>query len=126
MNLTNLWWSLPKWMTNLVKPNNPTSLTIHAYKWNGDWYFNAPHLLTWMESLVFTDVLDELAVGGNKCTLTISTTHVDGAISIWYEGDDAWDQTASIYVWGTKTIWLCGWLPWFFGYKPSTLWITVD
>lgn len=126
MNLSNLWWSVPKWMTNLVKPTNPTSLTIHPYKKDGSWYFNSPLLLTWKESLVFTEVLDELADGETSMSLSISTEPTDGALSIWYEGDDAWDQTASIYVYGTKTVWLCGWLLWFFGCKPSTLYVTVN
>ena len=126
MNLTNLWWSLPNWLTNLIQPTNKTSITLVAYKQDGGWYFNAPSLLTWKESLVFTNVLDQIADGDDHVSLTVSTYPMDGAMHLWYEGDDALDQTASIYVWGTQTVWLCGWLPWYFGTKPSDLWVTAS
>lgn len=124
MNFTNLWWSLPPQLTKLIQPKGKTSIAIKAYKEGEQWYFNAPLLLTWKESLMMPDQLDEMAEGATSVWIEATTYKVEGAMKIWYEGDDTWDQTASIYVDPNgKTVWLCGWLLWFFGYKPEALWI---
>ena len=60
--LTNFWWALPSWLTDMVQPKNKQQITFTAYKAeDGKWFFNKPLLLTWKESLVFTEALDELA-----------------------------------------------------------------
>ena len=70
--------------------------------------------------------LDEMAEGAQSLWLKASIYKEEGAMKIWYEGDDTWDQTASIYIDPAgQTIWLCGWLPWYFGYKPENLWIST-
>ena len=126
MNLTNLWWSLPPQLTKLIQPKGKTSITFKAYKEGEQWYFNAPLLLTWKESLMMPKQLDEMAEGAQSLWLKASIYKEEGAtLKIWYEGDDTWDQTASIYIDPAgQTIWLCGWLPWYFGYKPENLWIS--
>ena len=125
MNTTATWWALPKWITDAIQPKGKTSISFKAYKKGENWYFDAPLLLTWNEGLACTDQLDELADGSDSIWITASTEPIeDAAMKIWYEGDDAWDQTASIYIDPKgKTIWLCGWLLWYFGYKPEYLWI---
>ncbi len=74
-----------------------------------------------------TKQLDELADGADKLSLTVTTYPVDGALKLWLEGDDALDQTASIYVDPDgNTVWLCGWLLWYFNHKPTNLFITKN
>ena len=69
--------------------------------------------------------LDELADGNDSLWITATTYPMEGAMKIWLEGHDPMDMTASIYIDPNgKTIWLCGWLLWFFGYKPENLWIS--
>ncbi len=127
MDLTNFWWSLPTWLTDKVKPNGKTTLSFTAYKADdGYWYFNKPALLTWKESLVFTDALNELAGDSTKLDMTLSSEPIPGAHKAWYCQDDPLDLTASHYYWGDHLIWLCGWLPWYFGDKPENLWFTAD
>ena len=52
MKLTNLWWALPPWLQSIVQPKGKTSLSITAYKKEGDWYFNKISMLTCAESIV--------------------------------------------------------------------------
>ena len=122
---TNFWWSLPEALTSLIKPQGKTSIKIKAYKTDGAWYFNAPHLLTWKESLLFPKQLDALADGSNSIWLTISTEPIEGAMKIWLEGHDPLDMSASIYIDPNgEEIWLCKWNQWYFGEKKENLWIS--
>ena len=122
---TNLWWSLPQSLQSLIKPKGKEDITFKAYKEGDQWYFNAPLLLTWKESLMMPEQLDELADGNDSLWITATTYPMEGAMKIWLEGHDPMDMTASIYIDPNgKTIWLCGWLLWFFGYKPENLWIS--
>ena len=71
-----------------------------------------------------TDQLDAMAQGEDHVSLTVTTYPVDGAMKLWFEGHDPLDMSASIYVDPDgKTVWLCGWLPWYFGTKPEALWV---
>ena len=119
------WWSTPTWITDLVKPKGATTLKFIAYKYKGGWYFDKPTLLTWKEALVFTEALDELADGHDKLKFTLSSEPIKGGEKAWYFQDDPIDTSASHYYWKDHLIWLCGWLPWYFGCKPTNLWFTA-
>ena len=113
--------SLPKSIQQFFQPKGKDSLTIHAYKEYGEWYFNK-FPITWQEQLCFPKVLDKLSGGKNKISLKITTYEVEGAEKIWYLQDDPWYPEASEYVWKDETIWLCPWLQWYFGHKPENMW----
>ena len=42
---------LPKWLTSAIQPKGKTTFTFTAFKHDGQWFFNAPLLLTWWEGL---------------------------------------------------------------------------
>ena len=120
------WWSLPKWLTNLIQPKNKTSFTFTAFKHDGQWFFHAPLLLTWWEGLAPVAQLEELANGKDKVKLTVCTYPVKGALKLTYQEDDPLDLSASIYFDPQlRTVWLCGWLPWYFQGKPAHLYVTT-
>jgi len=87
--------------------------TFTAFKHDGQWFFHAPLLLTCWEGLAPAEQLEELAKGKDEVKLT-------------YQEDDPLDQSASIYFDPQlRTVWLCGWLPWYFGTKPAYLYVTT-
>ena len=120
------WWSTPSWITNIIKPKDKTTLSFVAYKHGNGWYFDKPSLLTWKEALVFDEALDEISQGHSKINFTLSSVPIHGAEKAWYFQDDPIDMTASHYYWKDHLIWLCGWLPWYFGHKPQNLWFTAE
>ena len=117
---------LPQWLTSAIQPKNKTSFTLTAFKHGEEWFFHAPLLLTWWEGLAPVNQLNELAKGKDKVKLTVTTFEVDGALKLTYDQDDPWDQSASHYFDpDLQTVWLCGWLPWYFGGKPEYLYVTT-
>ena len=123
--MTNFFWSIPNWVKDFFKPKGKTKLTITAYKDGSDWYFNLPPI-TWKESLVFSEALNELAKGANEVKLTISSKPIEGAEKIWwFQSDPCWME-ANIYYWKDHEIWLCPWNQWYFGEVHENLWFTVS
>ena len=109
------------------QPQDQKELTIFPYKEHGCWVFDREPI-TWKELLVFTSLLDKFAKGANKIKLEITTDFASGWDSIQYESDDQTDPQASLYYLNsdpTEDVWLCSWLPWFFGYKPERIWFQV-
>ena len=126
MKTPAIWWMLPQWLTSAIQPKNKTSFTLTAFKHEEQWFFHAPLLLTWWEGLAPVNQLNELAKGKDKVKLTVTTHPVDGAMKLTYQEDDALDQSASVYFDpDLQTVWLCGWLPWYFGGKPEYLYVTT-
>ena len=118
------WWALPSWVTKLIQPKGKTSITFTAFKHDGYWFFHLPQYLTWWEGLHSGHVLEQLSKGADQVTLTTTTYPVDGALKLTYQEDDALDLSASIYFTpDLQTVWLCGWLPWYFGHKPEYLYV---
>ena len=125
MNITNIFWKIPESVTDFFKPKGKTSITFTAYKVGDGWYFNYPPI-TWMESLVFTKAMDEIAKGKNKIKMTITTYKVDGAEKAWKFQDDPIWMEATEYYWKDHMIWICPWAQWYFGHKPDNFWFTVE
>ena len=100
--------------------------TFTAFKHDGQWFFHASLLLTWWEGLAPAEQLEELAKGKDEVKLTVCTDPIKGALKLTYQEDDPLDQSASIYFDPQlRTVWLCGWLPWYFGTKPAYLYATT-
>ncbi len=70
--MKNFYWMTPQWVKDFFKPKNKTKLVITAYKEGSNWFFNKPPI-TWKESLMFPEALDELVKGANKIKLTITS-----------------------------------------------------
>ena len=116
----------PKWLTSAIQPKNKTSFTFTAFKHDGQWFFHPPLLLTWWDGLAPAEQLEELAKGKHEVKLTVCTDPIKGALKLTYQEDDPLDQSASIYFDPQlRTVWLCGWLPWYFGTKPAYLHVTA-
>ena len=122
--ITNFYWTLPEWVKDFFKPKGKTSLTITAFKEDGDWFFNLPPI-TWKESLCFPEALNYIAEGKSKVRLYISTQPFVGAEEMHWERQDPLWQEANEYSWNDHIIWLCPWLQWWFGSVPKTIWFTA-
>ena len=125
LNLSNLWWKLPGWVQKTLKPEGKTEISFTTHKGkNGTWFFHAPLLLTFWESLCFPEVLDKLSQGENKLKVHVSTNPTPD--SDVYEFLSLDDEEPGGSFWKTpdnELIWLCGWLPWFFGEVPNKLYV---
>ena len=121
----NIFHQLPQSVLDFFQPKDAEQLTIHAYKQGGEWFFNR-FPITFREQLCFPEVLDALADGQDRITLTVSINPSADAQRVSYVMDDPCWTDASIYHWSGHDIWLCPWLQWFFGHKPADLWFTVD
>ena len=124
--LTNLFHQLPEGLTKALQPKGQTQLSITAYKkGDGEWAFNK-FPITFDEGLYMKEALDELAKGASKIKVHLSTTPVDGWEKAHFIEPDHWDPGASYWHWKHHDIWLCSWLPWYFGEIPETLWFSTE
>ena len=123
--MTNFFWSVPQWVKDLCQPKGKTELNITAYKEGKFWYFDLPPI-TWKESLMFADALNELAQGKDKVKLTISSVPIEGAEKLWWFQSDPMWMDANEYYWKDHLIWLCPWNQWYFGEVHENLWFKVN
>ena len=123
--MTNFFWSVPQWVKDLCQPKGKTELNITAYKEGKSWYFDLPPI-TWKESLLFEDALNELAQGKDKVKLTISSVPIEGAEKLkWFQTDPMW-MDSNEYYWNDYLVWLCPWNQWYFGEVHENLWFKVN
>lgn len=139
---TCIWWSLPKWLTDMIKPLTKTkkewSMPLYKLPGSSDWYMDIPMLLTWKEALTggtetclnwwYEKLTGKKPDTDSKMTCILSKYPIDGATTTLklLGDDDAWTE-ASYYLDETSdmTIWLCPYLPWLMDGKPDKMWMII-
>ena len=124
-NLDGLFWALPQWIKDAAQPKGKKDLKIIAFKEGGKWMFNKLPI-TWHEELCFGGALDEISKGSNKISISISLEEQEGWEIMHFIDHDFWSPGASFWHWKQHDIWLCGWLPWFFGFIPEKMWFKAE
>ena len=142
IDMTCSWWSLPKWIQDLIQPLTKTkkSWTMPLYKdgTNTDWYMDIPMLLTWKETLTggtekcldwwYQKLTGNKPDSNSKMTITLSQYPLENPTTcLTLQGDDELWKESSYYL-DTKSqmiCWLCPYLPWLMGGKPKQMWLTI-
>jgi hypothetical protein len=119
--IENFFWTVSDHVRDLFQPVGKTELKITAYKENNSWFFNLPPI-TWKESLLFPEALNEIAEGKDKVDLTISSVWLNNAHEARLVGPDPMSVGSHFYKWKGHEIWLCPWNQWYFGEVHEKLW----
>lgn len=136
------WWGLPTEIQEKLKKTfceGKNSWELQPYKNpDGSWGFDLPMLLTINEKLIggtdlcmdyyWEEITGTKPQTGDKLKMTCSSKPIeDQNLILEYQGDDFFDPDSSYYLDPKSgiTCWLCPYLTFLFGDKPSSLYIKL-